>query len=132
MEDVSEASWRSKKAEEIVAGAFELFVEAAEVLMLAEKEGFEYLREIFCYSEKVQSGEAFGHSLEDFGHWEEVFWPSVEDFGYWGEVFGPSDSGQAFWHSVDAFGHFGEAFGIAFGHFVDVFENPATAPGHFG
>ena len=82
MEDVVEASWRSKKAEEIVGEAFELFEEAAEVLMLAEKEGFEYLREICCYSEKVQSGEAFGHSVEDFGHWEEVFWPSVEDFGY--------------------------------------------------
>ena len=63
--------------------------------------------------------------MEDLGH-------SVEEFGHWGEVFGPSDSGQAFWHSVDAFGHFGEAFGIAFGHFVDVFENPVTAPGHFG
>ena len=33
---------------------------------------------------------------------------------------------------MDAFGHFGEAFGIAFGHFVDVFENPVTAPGYFG
>ena len=146
-EDVSGASRHSKKAEEIVGEAFELFVEADEVLMLADKEGFECLREIFCYSEKVQSGVAFGHSVEDFGHWEEVFghsvkdfehwgevfWPSVEDFGYWGEVFGPSEvasehSGQAFWHSVDAFGHFGEAFGISFGHFVDVFENP----GRFG
>ena len=141
-EDVSGASRHLKKAEEIVGEAFELFVEADEVLMLADKEGFECLREIFCYSEKVQSGEAFGHSVEDFGHWEEVFghsvedfghwgevfWPSVEDFGHWGEVFGPSDSGQAFWHSVDAFGHFGEAFGISFGHFVDVFENP----GRFG
>ena len=46
MEDVVEASWHSKKAEEIVGEAFELFVEAAEVLMLADKEGFEYLREI--------------------------------------------------------------------------------------
>ena len=89
MEDVSEASWHSKKAEEIVGEAFELFVEAAEVLMLAEKEGFEYLREIFCYSEKVQSGEVFGHwgevfcsSVEDFGHLEEVFGHSVEDFGH--------------------------------------------------
>ena len=41
-------------------------------------------------------------------------------------------SGRAFWHSVDAFGHFEEAFGIAFGHFVDVSENPVTAPGHLG
>ena len=121
VEDVSEAPCHSKKAEEIVGEAFELFVEAAEVLMLADKEGFECLREICCYFEKVQSGEAFGHSVEDFGHWGEVFWSSVEDFGHleevfghsvedfghWGEVFGPSDSGQAFWHSVDAFGHFG-------------------------
>ena len=137
VEDVSGASWHSKKAEKIVGEAFELFVEAAEVLMLADKESFECLREICCYSEKVQSGEAFWHSVEDFGHWGEVFWPSVEDFGYWGEVFGPSEvasehSGRAFWHSVDAFGHFEEAFGIAFGHFVDVFENPVTAPGYFG
>jgi len=164
-EDVSRASQHLKKAEEIVGEVFELFVEADEVLLLADKEGFECLREIFCYSEKVQSGEAFGHSVEDFGHWGEVFWssvedfghleevfghsvedfehwgevfwPSVEDFGYWGEVFGPSEvasehSGRAFWHSVDAFGHFEEAFGIAFGHFVDVSENPVTAPGHLG
>ena len=109
-EDVSGASRHLKKAEEIVGEAFELFVEAAEVLMLADKEGFEYLREIYCFFEKVQSGVPFGHSVEDFGHWEEVFghsvedfehwgevfWPSVEDFGHWGEVFGPSDSGQAF------------------------------------
>ena len=81
-EDVSGASRHSKKAEEIVGEAFELFVEADEVLMLADKEGFECLREIFCYSEKVQSGEAFGHSVEDFGHWGEVFWSSVEDFGH--------------------------------------------------
>ena len=101
VEDVVEASWHSKKAEEIVGEAFELFVEAAEVLMLAEKEGFEYLREICCYSEKVQSGEAFEHSLEDFGHWEEVFWVSVEDFGRLEEVFG---------RSVEDFGHWGEVF----------------------
>ena len=101
VEDVSEASWHSKKAEEIVGEAFELFVEAAEVLMLADKEGFECLREICCYSEKVQSGEAFGHSVEDFGHWGEVFWSSVEDFGHLEEVFG---------HSVEDFGHWGEVF----------------------
>merc|ERR1719346_323375 len=132
-EDVSRASQHLKKAEEIVGEVFELFVEADEVLLLADKEGFECLREIFCYSERVQSGVAFGHSVEDFGHWGEVFWPSVEDFGHleevfghsvgdfehWGEVFWPSEvasehSGRAFWHSVDAFGHFEEAFGIAF------------------
>merc|ERR1719346_669402 len=115
-EDVSRASQHLKKAEEIVGEVFELFVEADEVLLLADKEGFECLREIFCYSERVQSGvafehsvedfghleEVFGHSVEDFEHWGEVFWPSVEDFGYWGEVFGPSEvasehSGRAFW-----------------------------------
>ena len=41
MEGVSEASLHLKKVEEIVGEAFELFVEAAEVLMLADKEGFE-------------------------------------------------------------------------------------------
>ena len=100
-EDVSGASRHLKKAEEIVGEAFELFVEADEVLMLADKEGFECLREICCYSEKVQSGEAFGHSVEDFGHWGEVFWSSVEDFGHLEEVFG---------HSVEDFGRWGEVF----------------------
>ena len=111
-EDVSGASRHSKKAEEIVGEAFELFVEADEVLMLADKEGFECLREIFCYSEKVQSGEAFGHSVEDFGHWGEVFWSSVEDFGHLEEVFGHSVEdfehwGEVFWPSVEDFGYWG-------------------------